>query len=271
MTSRLLKVEASGNDFLLGVGAWADRLVRAAAPLQQLCDRRRGLGADGVLAVEAVAAARVRLRYRNADGSWARFCANGTRCAARAAVELLGMPSRLTVETDWTAIPAEVEGSVVVLELPPLAAPPEPVELDAGGRRWAGWRLEVGVPHLVLPVADLDAVAPDEVGPPLRSHPALGPGGANVNFVASGPAGWIGVRSFERGVEAETLCCGSGVVAATLVELVASGGRRLHARPASGDELTVEVAGDPFSGPIRFVGPTRFVAEILPIEIEVKS
>ena len=81
MSGGLYKVEASGNDFVLGVGGWSPRLAAEPELAVRLCDRRRGIGADGVLAVEAAGPDRVRLRYRNADGSPARFCGNGTRCA----------------------------------------------------------------------------------------------------------------------------------------------------------------------------------------------
>lgn len=262
MSGRLLKVEASGNDFLLGVGHWAERLGGEPALVVRLCDRRRGIGADGVLAVDRVAPERARLRYRNADGSTAQFCGNGSRCAARAAVELLGLPQRLVLDTGWVPIAAEVDGPSVSLELPPQVTPARPVELMAAGRRWSGWRLDVGVPHLVVPVDDLPEVDLDQIAPPLRRHPDLGPEGVNVDLVAPGPSGSIAIRTYERGVEGETLCCGSGVVASALVEMAAGNARSVVVRPRSGDEIVVEASGDLLADPIRFTGPTRFVAEI---------
>jgi diaminopimelate epimerase len=264
VTGRLFKVEASGNDFLLGVGGWAETLAASPGAVAKLCDRRRGIGADGVLAVEVVAAERARLRYRNADGSQARFCGNGSRCAARAAVELLGLPSRLTLETGWAPIRAEVDGSSVTLELPALEAPARAMDLVTADARWRGFWLEVGVPHVVLPVDDLDAVDLGRISPPLRRHPDLGPDGANIDFVATDGAGAIALRTFERGVEGETLCCGSGVVAAALVAMASGASRRVVVRPRSNDVLTVELTGDPLTAPIRFTGPTRFVAEVGP-------
>jgi diaminopimelate epimerase len=264
VSGRLFKVEASGNDFLLGVGDWARRLSGEPELAARLCQRRRGIGADGVLAVEAVGADRARLQYRNADGSPALFCGNGTRCAARAAVEVLGLPRRLTVETDWVALPAEVDGALVTLELPPPQRPARAVELEAAGRCWRGWLLEVGVPHLVLAVDDLESLDPATVAPPLRRHPDLGPAGANVNFTAPGAAGEIALRTFERGIEGETLCCGSGVVAAARVAMVQGAPRRLVLRPRSGDALTVEALGDPAGSAVRFTGATRVVAELTP-------
>lgn len=264
MSGRLYKVEASGNDFVLGVGGWAPRLAAEPDLARRLCDRRRGIGADGVLAVEAVAADRASLHYRNADGSHALFCGNGTRCAARAAVELLGLPPQLTIATDWVELPAVVDGPLVTLVLPPPPQPARAVELEASGRSWRGWRIEVGVPHLVLPVDELEALDLAQVGPPLRRHPELGPEGANVSFVSPGGAGEISLRSFERGVEGETLCCGSAVVAAALVAMAQGAPHRLVLRPRSGDRLTVEAPAGPSAGPLRFSGATRFVAELVP-------
>jgi diaminopimelate epimerase len=117
---------------------------------------------------------------------------------------------------------------------------------------------------LVLPVDALEALDLAQVGPPLRRHAELGPEGANVSFVRSGGAGEIALRSFERGVEAETLCCGSGVVAAALVAMAQGAPNRLVLRPRSGDRLTVEALGNLGSGPLRFSGATRLVAELVP-------
>ena len=266
MTDRLLKVEGAGNDFLLGTGSWARRLADEPELVVRLCDRRRGVGADGTLAVLPAGAGEVRLVYRNADGSEAVFCANGTRCAARAAVELLDAPSRLTVLTGWGPVPAAVEGGTVTLELPPVGGEPRPVGLETLGRTWRGWRLEVGVPHLVLPVEDPAGIDLAVVGPALRSHPSLGPEGANVNLVAAGGGGPLAIRSFERGVEAETLSCGSGVVAAALCLAGDGWSGPLTFEVRSGDVLVVDVPGDPFTGPSRLTGPARLVAEIRPLE-----
>jgi len=266
VTGVLLKVEGAGNDFVLGSGGWASRLVGDTDLVARLCHRRTGLGADGVLAVHVVATDRVRLIYRNADGSLARFCGNGTRCAARVAVERLGVKERLVVETDWATIPAEVVGSAVCLELPPVAGPPVTVALDAGGRVWNGTLLEIGVPHLVVEVGDLESIDPARLGPPLRRHGALGPEGANVNFVVRTGEGDVGLRTFERGVEGETLCCGSGVVAAAVWEMATGGQRRVLVRPRSGDELTVEALGEPLSGALQLTGPTRIIADIKPTD-----
>jgi diaminopimelate epimerase len=261
---RLFKAEGAGNDFLLGIGAWADRLAHDSTFVRRICDRRLGIGADGVIALFTTARGRVRLNYRNADGGEAPFCANATRCAARAAVEHLDHPSHLVVDTGWGSIPAEVEGPEVTLELPPPSTPPVRSAIDSFGSLGDFQLLEVGVPHLAVAtqsLADLDLGA---VAPSLRSHPAVGPNGANVNFYEIDADGVVQVRSWERGVEGETLCCGSGLVAVALLVMAAHDLRRVVLVPASGDRLTVEALGEPPSCPTRFTGPTRFIAEIEP-------
>jgi diaminopimelate epimerase len=266
VSGRLLKVEGAGNDFLLGTGVWAERLATDAEVVRLLCRRRLGVGADGTLALFGDEPGVVRLVYRNSDGSEAAFCANGTRCAARAAVELLGLPASLVVRTAWAEVPAEVVGETVTLVLPAPPAAPATLELKTSQRTWRAWLLEVGVPHLVVPfegsLGSLDLAA---VAPPLRAHSQLGPGGANVSFVAAVGPGRLDVRSWERGVEAETLSCGSGVVAAALMWMPQAGGRRLVCATRSGQDLTVEAVGEPPVCSSRLTGPAHFIADITPL------
>jgi diaminopimelate epimerase len=264
VTDVLLKVEGAGNDFVLGSGEWAGRLASDPELVTRLCHRRTGLGADGALAIQMTAADRVRLIYRNADGSLARFCGNGTRCAARAAVERLGASSRLVVETDWAPIPAEVAGSTVGLELPPMAEEPRHLALETGGRRWRGVLIRIGVPHLVVRVEDLEAIDLALHGPALRHHTQMAPDGANINFVNQVNDGELDLRTYERGVEGETLCCGSGVVAAAVVDMVQGGHRRTEVHVRSGDTLVVEALGDPLTATTRLTGPTRMIADLHP-------
>lgn len=264
MTAHLVKMEGAGNDFLLGIGEWARRLADDPDLVARMCRRHFGLGADGALAVELAAPARVRVVYRNADGSRALFCANGTRCAALAATRLLGLPHRLEVETDWAVVAAEVRGGRVELVLPPPESDPDDVELETAHGVFHGRRLVVGVPHLVIRVTDLDGFDLASIGGVLAHHPSLGVDGANVTLVADGDSGRLRVRSFERGVEAETQCCGSGVVAAGLLELAARGTEEVELRPRSGDVLRVRAAAVPPLCASRLDGPARFVAMVEP-------
>jgi len=260
--TELYKVEGAGNDFLLGVGEWAARLASDSDLVRRLCDRRRGLGADGVIALTAIDDVTVRLGYRNADGSAGAFCANATRCAARAAVELFGLAQRLVIETGWERIPAAVDGREVTLDLPAPGAAPVRPEIVAPEGLSDMTLFDVGVPHIVAAtsaVADLNLAT---LAPPLRAHPALGPEGANINFYEVEADGVVRVRTWERGVEGETLACGSGVVAVGLQVMATRGLRKVLAIPASGDRLTVEALGEPPGCPTRLTGPARMVARI---------
>jgi diaminopimelate epimerase len=266
VSDRLLKVEGAGNDFVLGVGSWARRLAAEPALVVRLCERRRGVGADGALAVFASGRDRLRLEYRNADGSRGAFCANATRCAARVGVEILGLEPRMEVATDWAGVTAVVHGAEVTLELPEPSSQARELSLEVAGRRWQGWFLELGVPHLVFTASDLDALDLGAIAPPLRRHPQLGESGANVNFVADLPSGALAMRTWERGVEGETLSCGSGVVASGLLAMARRRVRRIDCRPRSGDSLTVEAVGEPPCCRTRLTGPTRMVAAVEPTQ-----
>jgi len=264
--SALFKVEGAGNDFVLGVGAWAGRLDNEPDLVRRLCDRRRGIGADGTLALEALGADRVRLGYRNADGSEAVFCANGTRCAARAAVELLGCDPMVVIETSWADIPAAVDGSSVSLELPPPQSGPQRPEAAEPDGLSNGLSLKIGVPHLVIETTELTDLDLAVVAPPLRRHAAFGSEGANVNFYEVEKDGALRVRTWERGVEAETLSCGSGMTAVALVVMADRRTDRVELVPLSGDRLVVEALGKPPVCATRFTGPARFVAKLDPSE-----
>jgi diaminopimelate epimerase len=257
------KLHGAGNDFLLFDGR-ADPSLEAALPalVSRLCHRRFGMGADGVLLLLPAGEASLRVAYWNADGSEAAFCANGTRCAARFAAERWGW-REMVLATGYAAIPATVDGEQVSLRLPAPAVVQPWRELAGAGSTFACRYLVVGVPQLVARVEWPDfwqrALAP--LAPALRGHSALGEGGANVNFVQSaGDEIWV--RSWERGVEGETLSCGSGDVAAALVA-AAEGWvpAPVAVRTASGRVLLVQPEGVPPACPSRLTGPAEWVAE----------
>ncbi len=220
------KMSGAGNDFLV-FAARVKRGPRETAAIRRLCRRGTGVGADGVLFVYPErpwdASSKIVADYVNADGSAGRFCGNGTRCAARfAALRGLSGPS-LVVATGWGAVPARVlAGGTVELALPePVAVGRAVPSRDAEGRTLErdAFVLLVGVPHIVAYVkddVDLEALDLSVLGPALRRHPALSEG-ANANFVKLLGPSRVAVRTWERGVEAETLACGSGAVASAIV------------------------------------------------------
>ena len=215
----IYKMTGSGNDFVMVDGRvsapeqWSTSDIRAA------CARGTGVGADGVVfLLPGSAPGSVRMIYFNSDGSRAAMCGNAALCSTRLAGRLgLAGTSDMRLETDAGTYDSRVAPAPdqAELGLAPMAAPRavEQILLGAGERRLALGL--VGVPHLVLVVEDVDRIDIMGRGRELRTHPALGPEGANVNFLSpAGDAGGWRMRTYERGVEAETLACGTGSVAA---------------------------------------------------------
>lgn len=215
------KMSGSGNDFVM-VDARIDppgRLAEAEV-VQRICARGTGVGADGIVFLAPSSVATIQLIYLNADGSRAEFCGNATLCTTRLSVELgIGQPSGLTIETDSGIVAARIRDGRPEIDLQPVSGVrrdvAETIPMQRGEQR-IGF-VEVGVPHLVIECDDVSTVDVVGRGRPLRSHPTL-PKGANVNFVSrkSGSGAWR-MRTYERGVEAETLACGSGSVASAIM------------------------------------------------------
>jgi diaminopimelate epimerase len=213
------KMSGSGNDFII-IDQRAPLLVPALPAAQfvaKVCRRRMSVGADGVIFIEKSETADFRWRFFNSDGSPAEMCGNGARCAARFAV-LAGIAGeRLAFETDVGLIQAHVEGEQVRIQ---MSAPHDLVLNDSvsvAGYPLPISRVNTGVPHVVMEVKDLARANVKTVGREIRSHERFAPDGTNVNFVALLGDGLWGIRTFERGVEDETLACGTGNVAAALV------------------------------------------------------
>lgn len=212
------KMHGAGNDFVVTAAV----LPRDRAFVRHLCDRRRGIGADGLILLSpASLGTDLAVTFFNCDGSPAEMCGNGLRCAALYAHLRMHAAREQRIATE-----AGILAAIVMPELDrvriqiPVLAPPRSVTV-AGH---SGWFVNTGVPHLVIPclgqLADLDLA---QVAPPLRHHPSFAPAGCNVSFIVPGncPEDPVAIRTFERGVEAETLACGTGIAAAALALAVA--------------------------------------------------
>lgn len=247
-----VKMHGAGNDFVVIDRRALDALrsddSAVAAFVRAVCDRRQGVGADGVLFLDAADGDGIdfRMRYYNRDGGEADLCGNGGRClAAFAAARGLGLGGHVRFASAAGVHDATVGPmGQVELGLGDVAAPQLGQRFTTAGGAVVGARVTVGVPHLVIEVEDVDRVDLAAFAPALRAHPDLGPPGANVDVVTvTGPSS-ARLRTFERGVEGETLACGTGAVA-TAAALVAAG--RVTApvalTVASGDVLTVSFAG----------------------------
>jgi diaminopimelate epimerase len=237
--TEFFKVSGSGNDFLALVES---EETPSPATIRAWCQRGVSLGADGLFVLRRSPGGVV-MDYFNADGYAADLCLNGTRCAAQLAFHLGWAADGLTIQTGAGAVTARrADGTRVTLELPAPETPRE-LTLEAGGIPCAGYRLRVGVPHFVLPWPEsLDRAPVASLGRELRHHPVFEEG-ANVNFVRYPGEHRMEIRTYERGVEAETLSCGSGILAGAAVGLhLGRAALPLRVFVQGGFELEVEEA-----------------------------
>lgn len=230
------KMSGSGNDFVILDGRFTREADWTEARIRWLCDRREGVGADGMVILTPEAMGRVRMDFWNCDGSRADMCGNAALCSTRLAAFLELAPATgmrlVTLAGAFLTRCRPGEGEEAELNLPDFDLPVVPPGLAREVGESQAVLANVGVPHLILEVTDLERTDLMERGRELRSHAALGPAGANVNFVAKLPAAsgseWS-IRTYERGVEGETLACGTGAVAAA-VALVQGGKAKMPVR-----------------------------------------
>jgi diaminopimelate epimerase len=253
-------MSGAGNDFIL-INTASARFVPKPSDLAiALCPRRTSVGADGLILVAASERkdADVRVRFWNPDGGETETCGNGTRCAARFAFSEGLAPEEMMIETKGSDIAARLSGELVTLRYavkPNLTS--DLAVTGAEGTR-TGHLVEVGVPHLVVQVASLPDGPLQPICRPLRFAPELGTEGANVHLVEVIDRH----RSYERGVEEETLACGSGSMSAAIA-LCATGqiDSPVQAETRSGDVLTVRFqrrADDGFDR-LELEGPARII------------
>ena len=257
------KMNGAGNDFVM-LDNRGGELQLSREQIARLCDRHRGVGADGVLILEPAAnGADFRMRYYNADGGEAEMCGNGARCFARYAQRVAGPREKVSFETPAGVIGAALNGETVTLRMSdPQDFQPD-VEVFVLGAHVRGSYIDSGVPHVVVPVPAIDDIDVRQLGAAIRQHERFAPRGANVNFLEERGQGSIAIRTYERGVEDETLACGTGVVASALT-FAAAGNLEgpVRVRVRGGDELTVDFKreGDRFTN-VTLSGPADFVFE----------
>jgi len=257
----LVKMSGAGNDFVALDREQARRIDGdPVAWARRVCRRGLAVGADGVLFVEPAGAGRVRVRFLNPDGSEA-FCGNGTRCAARLAQRRGYAGRTMTLLTVVGEVEAVVEGTRVRLTLPPPTDLGE-IALELAGERLDGRYVRAGVPHFVVQVGDVAGAPLWRWGPQVRRHPRFGDEGTNLDVVTAVENGTLALRTWERGVEGETLACGSGAVAAAYAARLSGAAEPLQVIPASGVPLEIGFPGEPGAPRAAMLhGDARFVFE----------
>lgn len=257
------KMHGAGNDFILLDDRAARFPCADSALIRHLCDRHAGIGSEGLLLVQSSTRGNFRMRFFNPDGAEAGMCGNGARCIARLAYDLGAAPACMHIETTSGMLEAEILSDIVRLHLP---APVDcrchqTLELDNQTVRYHA--IHTGVPHAVVETQALDSMDVCRIGAAMRHHAAFAPQGTNVDFMAITGAHALRVRTYERGVEAETPACGTGITACALIA-----GRLgrvtppVHVTCKHGDTLEVNyrLTNDGFEA-VTLLGPVTYVFE----------
>ncbi len=211
------KMTGSGNDFVMLDARVSTPADWTPEDMQAVCARGTGIGADGIVFVGPGShTGAARMIYYNADGSHAAMCGNAALCSTTLAAHLgIGTPDGMDLETDaGTYRSRAIETGRAELHLAPIDVPAAVPGLDLASSERQAVLSRVGVPHLIVLVDDVDTVALQERGRALRFASGVGPEGANVNFISQDETGTWRMRTYERGIEGETLACGTGAVGA---------------------------------------------------------
>ena len=250
-----VKMTGSGNDFVFFDARVVDTSsLTSPEVIRAICHRHNGIGADGIVVLEGLAssvpsvadsASQARIHYFNADGTPADLCGNATLCSTVMAVDLgLAQGSGMGLDTPSGRIASRLVDGVPEIRLQPVTLIRPEIEVEpVAGEQQIGYAI-AGIPHLVILCEDADAVDLATRGPYLRRHPETGAAGANVNWVSPRGDGTWRYRTFERGVEDETLACGTGAVAtAILLSTWGAAHSPITIRSSSGRDLVVSLEG----------------------------
>ena len=267
MLLHFYKMNGAGNDFIVIDNRELEYSLDGDT-IAFLCDRHRGIGADGLLAVEpAEKGADYKFRYYNADGGEAEMCGNGARCFGFFTAHLADgeeIPSSVSFETIAGTLTAELIGDDVRIAM----SEPKDLELKCGARienfHDDIHSLNTGVPHTVSFVEDLENLDVVTHGRAIRNHPQFTPNGTNANFAQVLAPDHIAIRTYERGVEGETLACGTGMVASALVHHLLTGAESpIKVDVEGGDTLSIGFgkSGESTFENVTLTGPADFVFE----------
>jgi diaminopimelate epimerase len=264
MLLEFTKMNGAGNDFIV-IDNRSGKIKLSPEQVAFLCHRHHGIGADGLMLLKPCSSKKADWAWDffNSDGSTAEMCGNGARCFARYVQKLTGKSDDFTFETVAGINSCSFEGGEVTISLmkPKDLRLDQKVTLSTGTQ--AVHSFTVGNPHAVVFVDDADKAMVQELGREIRRHPHFAPGGINVNFVQKLGPGSIRVRTYERGVEGETLACGTGASAAAMITA------KLHqlsspvkVQVQNGDTLKIsfkQINGE-FTD-VKLTGPAKIVFE----------
>jgi diaminopimelate epimerase len=253
MNYKFYKYEGCGNDFVI-IDDRANKLELSAETITNLCDRRFGIGADGILLLRSTPGYDFRMVYFNSDGSRATMCGNGARClsafahkmgAAKTTGSFIADDGPHTSEIIYIE-DAETQVAISMKDATPDQYTPEYLFINTG------------TPHYVLFVDDIKTADVVSIGRKIRYNPEFAPVGTNVNFVQILPEGII-VRTYEKGVEDETLACGTGVTASAMAASLKTGSTSIPVKVMGGNlHVSFNKKGDTFTN-VVLTGPARLV------------
>lgn len=262
MVLQFTKMHGAANDFVMlddrdKKVPWQDYVL-----MSLLATRRTGVGSEGIILIQKSKRADFRMRFLNPDGTEVDMCGNGARCAAWFAHKIGAAPRSMTMETSCGLLDAEIlDDCNVKVWMPEPTARSYGIKIMVDGREIVGDYINTGVPHFVVHTESPEAVDIDALGRAIRLHPTFEPEGVNVDFVALRDASRLSMRTYERGVEAESGACGTGAVAAAVTSVEAhSGTLPIAVRTSGGFILNIDAdwrnnhcTGITMTGPVREV------------------
>ena len=254
------KLSGAGNDFIV-IDNRSRSIHLSPLQIQKLCTRRTGIGADGLILIEPSAAYSFSMQYHNADGFPGSMCGNGGRCALYFA-STIGIPAASGNTYTFEANGNRYDGWVLGAERVKLKMlPPRDFRDNLALEGWCCYAVNTGSPHAIIYTSNLDAVNVHEIGKSIRHKTDIFPGGTNVNFIEITSPHSLTLRTFERGVEEETLACGTGAVASAIMSyrLGKISSTIVQVTVKSGDILEVQFSED--MQDLFLAGPAKIIYE----------
>lgn len=257
------KYTGAGNDFILIDNRSGSFPSQDRNLIERMCTRRISIGADGLILLENSKKADIRMRFYNSDGREAEMCGNGARCLV-AFAKRKGIGSEtMTLETMERVLAASVKGEEISIEMGDVTETELNIDIEIDGNAYRVHHTNTGVPHAVMFVKNVDEVDVVGLGRKVRFHERFQPKGANANFVHVTGGNSIAARTYERGVEDETLACGTGCTACAVISNLVKGmDPPIRVATRSGATLTIDFTkkGEKLSG-VTLSGPAKLVYE----------